>query len=183
MSLHIEDQALFEQALSGGLNLFLGAGFSKLASSKGGKLPLGAELEAELRKEFEDLALPEGLDLSQLSTVIKAQQPVAFRDFCNQRFSVQSFDPAYMAIFNARIWNVFTTNVDDLIPKLVDAAPDRYLHDVFLAGSGVADSRSVTYFALHGSVLHPQRDLVFGTTEIASAYGNDPQLWNLPTLG
>ncbi len=174
----IDDESLFEGALRNGINLFLGSGFAKLARGESGILPTGYEFEQELRLEFKDLNLPTTLDLSTISTIIKSQRAAAFRDFCTNRFSVVSFDERYGSIFSQNVKSIFTTNIDNLVPKVVDLHQGRYIHDIFLAGNSPTDERSISYFALHGCVNHGQRDYVFGTTEIASAYGDDPQLWN-----
>lgn len=176
--IEIEDEASLRQAVGRGLNLFLGAGFSKLATGDLGVLPLGSEFEAELREKFADVPIADGLDLSTVSTILKSSRKFAFREFCTARYTVTSYEQIYTSIFRMNLKNVFTTNIDNLIPTLVDNEDERYLHDVFIAGSSPGDSRGINYFALHGCVDHAHRDYVFGTTEIASAYGDDPQLWH-----
>lgn len=47
--MNIENEHLFNNALSTGINLFVGAGFSILAKDEdGNRLPLGSELSKEL---------------------------------------------------------------------------------------------------------------------------------------
>lgn len=176
--MEIDEPALFSEALKSGINLFLGAGFSRLASNSMGVMPLGGEFEEELREEFKDLELPVGLDLSTISTIIKSQKRLLFREFCTRRFTVDKIDTRYSNILKSNIKNVFTTNIDNLIYRIFESSETKYIQDVFISGSGPQDLRSVNYFALHGCVLHTQRDYVFGATEIASSYGDDPQLWN-----
>ena len=51
--MNIENEHLFNNALSTGINLFVGAGFSILAKDEdGNRLPLGSELSKELAAIF-----------------------------------------------------------------------------------------------------------------------------------
>jgi hypothetical protein len=69
-SLVIENEHLFRDALSRGINLFLGAGFSGLAVDKNNKtLPIGGELQAELVEHFKRSDL-NALPLPKLSFIL-----------------------------------------------------------------------------------------------------------------
>jgi hypothetical protein len=174
----VENEFLLKQALADGYNLFLGAGFSLESSGSRGSLPTGAGFEKVLRREFSALNLPSQADLGTICTIIKVQSAQAFRDLCNETFRVTTYNPNYKNILKTKLKSVFTTNIDSLIPQIIDDSESHYLHDIFITGSSPSDERGISYFALHGSVLHTNRDLVFGNTEIASAYGDEPQMWN-----
>ena len=74
MGITIEREPTFKTALSSGINLFLGAGFPILASSKaGGPLPLGERLKTELCTTFECSEL-EVLSLARLYDVLFRQR-------------------------------------------------------------------------------------------------------------
>ncbi|WP_370677288.1 SIR2 family protein [Pleomorphomonas sp. PLEO] len=175
---NIELEHLFRNALSDGYNLFIGAGFSVLASSKSDKLPTGGQLCERLKSKFKDLKLPQAMELPLLCTIIKSKRLEEFRDYCTRSFTVVNYDDRYNSIIRTNIENIFTTNIDDLMFKVVEASGEKYIHDVFLTGANPNDSRVINYFALHGCVLHQNRDFVFGATEIASAFGAEPQLWH-----
>lgn len=175
---NIELEHLFRNALVEGYNLFLGAGFSVLASSKRDPLPTGSQFCDRLKNKFKDLNLPQAMELPLLCTIIKSRRLEEFRDFCIKTFSVENYDQRYTSLLRTKIDNIFTTNIDNLMFKITESSGEKYIHDVFLTGANPSDSRVINYFALHGSVLHQNRDFVFGATEIASAFGAEPQLWH-----
>ena len=52
MSIQIDQEAMFKEALISGINLFTGAGFSKLPDANGKTLPDAAELCGEICEKF-----------------------------------------------------------------------------------------------------------------------------------
>jgi hypothetical protein len=178
MAAVIENEHLLRASLRAGLNLFLGAGFSVLARNRDSCLPLGGEFANIVRATFPDIPLQPSLLLPQVSTIVSAREKEAFRQLVVRTYTVEQFDQRYLALRKARVANVFTTNVDNLVHRIADASPTWYIRDVFLNGPEPANAHAAHFYALHGSVLHKDRDLVFGASEIASAFGKDPQLWN-----
>ena len=70
--LNIEYENTFKVALSQGVNLFLGSGFSLLAKDRFGRnLPTGNQLRTELINKY-NLQNVEKLTLPQISAVIEA---------------------------------------------------------------------------------------------------------------
>jgi hypothetical protein len=113
--MNIENENIFLAALSQGINLFLGAGFSVLAYDRHARpLPIGGQLAEEISKEF---SLPRGLDLPQLATILNSIDKKTFRAFLNARFAVGSHDALYSNLERCTIKTIFTTNIDDLIFK------------------------------------------------------------------
>ncbi len=173
----VEKLALLRQALYAGVNLFLGAGFSVLASDKNGNnLPLAATLSKELRDKFEKQAFS-NLELQQLYTVIDSSEPEALRAYLTERFTVADFDPRYRILTNFNLKTIFTTNIDNLLHKSFSGNNKRYLNDVNFRGPSFGDSEAVEYIALHGCVLDTSRPYRFSQLELATSFTNDPDRW------
>lgn len=179
--MEIENEHSFNAALSEGIGLFLGAGFSVLANSsyttvsgsiRTEPLPAGGKLAAELIDRFslDDLAK---LPLPKLATVIRKTRREEFERYLKRRFTVAWYDPRYAAIFDLNVKSVFTTNIDDLIPQILSKQKSKYLHDITLRGPGTPDSAAIKYFPLHGSVIHEDPDYKFTTEELVTAFGQD----------
>jgi len=173
----LEREHSFRGALTSGINLFTGSGFSVLALDKeGGALPTGGALASDLRSTFE--IDPMGsLDLPRLATVIAASQRAELRDYLTRRFSVGSFDNRYRALTELSVSTLFTTNIDDLPFKMYERHSSRYLNDLDRNGPMIRDRAAVDYVALHGSVRNPERPYRFGAAEIAASFGADPDRW------
>mgnify|MGYP003307890600 CR=1 FL=1 len=96
MGLTIDNENLFKQAITDGVNLFVGAGFSLLAKDADGKqLPLGGELNEELRTHFGKNSI---LPLPQLCTILEKSNKEAFHNYLKNRFSVKYIDTRYYSI-------------------------------------------------------------------------------------
>jgi hypothetical protein len=174
----IDNQNLLIKALEGGCNLFLGAGFPIYSKNEDGlHLPLGDALKNELVTGFNrsDLA---SLDLPKLSSVLKSTAGEEFTRFLIRRFTVSSFSDDYKALTNIEVDNIFTTNIDDLIFKIYDGSDRAYINDVYITGPSLPGRRAINYIPLHGSIKHPKQNLVFSTTEIATAFSKDPDKWH-----
>lgn len=172
---------LFRTALKQGINLFCGAGFSVEASDySGSKLPVGASLLTELKKEFP--AINTYSNLPRACTKITKTDKQSFYSFLKRRFSVKAFAPEYMSLLGINIINIYTTNIDDLFFEIFEQTEKPfYLNDCSLKGTTYNDNLAVHYFPLHGCVRN-SGDYVFGATEIASAFsqrGNEQSWKNL----
>ncbi len=175
--MNIENRNSLLAALSRDVNLFIGAGFSVLATDEDDKrLPVGSELADELVSYFklEHLA---GTPLQQLCTIISRDRRDQLIKFLVRRFTVKSFDPAYKCIEKLAIKNIFTTNIDDLIHGIFADSRKFYLNDVNINGPVYRDRLGIDLFMLHGSVLTPKRSFRFGAVEVASSFGADPDRW------
>lgn len=117
----INNEYSFKAALSKGINLFLGAGFSVLAKDKHGqRLPLGGELLKELTNIFKK---SDRLSLAQVSSILENTKKDEFYDYLVERFAVKEFDLLYYNLNKINIRNIFTTNIDDLIPNIISKHP------------------------------------------------------------
>jgi len=196
--MNIENENLLIAAARDSINLFLGAGFSVRAKSRvthangsqsDVKLPVGNELGTELVKLFE-LDHLSSLPLPKLATVIRKTKRERLEGYLKSRFTVVDFDSRYKKLFDFKVSSVFTTNIDDLIAKILAGSPSHYLHDITVRGPNLADRSAVKYFPLHGSVTHAEADYKFTTEELVTAFGQDPdrfhylskELQETPTL-
>lgn len=177
MDIKIEDPGTFKNALHNGINLFLGSGFSVLARNTENKsLPIGKNLITEIKKEFHRNDL-DNLDLTKLSTVIMSTEREKFKEFLKKRFSVKDFDDRYKILEKLSVKGIFTTNIDNLIHKIFENSKERYINDIDLHGPTYSDKSSIDLITLHGSILNDQSLMRFSSTDIASAFRNDPSRW------
>ena len=173
--MQIENEHTFLAGLNEGLHLFLGSGFSVLASDEQGNvLPVGSGLQQELVKLF---GVPENLGLSQIATLLNSTRKAEFRSFLNTRFTVSEFDPRYAIIEQMPVKSIITTNIDNLLHEIYRNGTTSYLNDLDLRGSTFFDRSAVDLVTLHGCVLHDSKDLTFGDTELASAFAREPDRW------
>ena len=178
--MRIENENNFLAALSNGVNLFLGAGFSVLAEDKQGQvLPSGSKLCEELIQEF---ALPPTLqELTQVATILKNTAPLDFRSYLKTRFTIGNFDPLYKAIEKINIHSIITTNIDDLLFRIYTDSTRFYLNDLDMHGASFGDRRAINLVSLHGCVLNETKEFIFSSTELASVFGQDPDRWHFLT--
>lgn len=177
--MQIEFEGSFNDAITSGCNLFLGAGFSVLARNTADlSLPVGGMLADELRTQFA-IDPDRSLGLPQLCTLIGFDRSQDLDDYLRARFTVGSFDSRYAVLKRAKIDSIFTTNVDDLIQRIYAGSVDHYLNDIDSAGTAVGMKYAIDLVMLHGSVRNRNRQLRFGTLDLASAFPSDPDRWML----
>jgi hypothetical protein len=178
MSIAVPNENTFLASLRTGVNLFAGAGFSVLASDKNGRsLPIGPSLKEELTDFFDQTQL-NAIELPQAYAVLNSKFSNQLRKFLNERFTVDEFDARYASILKIEWKNIFTTNIDDLLPKIFVDHPLHYLNDEHLYGPTFLDKKAISFIALHGNVLHDNRPFIFSPTELASAFASDPNRWH-----
>ena len=93
----IENEYSLSHAISNGINIFVGAGFSIYAEDAlNRKLPLGWQLLDELNKQF-----GKNIDtLPKLCTILDKTQKEDYRKYLTQRFSVKEIPDLYYNINN-----------------------------------------------------------------------------------
>lgn len=171
----IENENLLLQAFKNGINLFVGAGFSILAKDKDGRtLPTGEELLKDLQKQFNKN--DSKLTLQQLSSVLASTDKTEFYRYLTARFSVAYVDPLYLHINKLNIKNIYTTNIDNLIPQIV-AKGNRYLNDQMFNGRAI-DAKAINYVPLHGNVDAIPKKFIFDVNSLANIYNDAPRIWN-----
>lgn len=174
-TIKIENEHSLKEALRSGVNLFVGAGFSVDAENKkGDKLPLGKNLALELCEKFGKKASD---NLSKISTLLEKTNRTEFYKFLVEKFTVAEFPKYYYAINKLNLKGVYTTNIDNLISKIVSANPKRYLHNQ--AQNGVpTDSKAIPYLPLHGSVEDAEPNFVFDVVSLANIYNDASRIWS-----
>lgn len=172
----VENQHTFNHCLESGINLFVGAGFSLLAKDRENRsLPLGAELRNELSSLFNK---PKSFSLPQLSTILESTCSREFHSYLERRFDVVEYDPLYENIHKINIRSIYTTNIDNLIPRIFENNKERYLHYQYANGP-TEDGRGVNYLPLHGCINVEPRKYVFDVASITNIYSEAPRIWNL----
>lgn len=175
--MEIENIATFENTLTSSVNLFLGAGFSLLASDQNNKaLPTGAELTQELCEVFKRPYTAK-TDLARLYTVINSTDGERLRKYLKERFTVSKFDHRYLFLDRVSANTIFTTNIDNLIQKIFEKSTRKYLNDLDFHGPVYRDRSAIDLVMLHGSVLNDGKPFRFSKTEISSSFENEPVRW------
>lgn len=161
-------------AMKTGINLFTGAGFSIKAYDKNGKcLPDGKSLLTELQS----LLGPGINDLAKYCSVMERKKKSELYNYLTNRFTVEKFDDFYLNLNLINIKGVYTTNIDNLVPRIIAKSQDRYLHEQSNNGD-CTDSKGINYLPLHGYVKYPDKGYVFSVEMIANIYNQAPKIWN-----
>ena len=135
-------------------------------------MPVGDQLKIELLDHFQR-PKPSLLSLAQICQILAKTQKNALIDFFRNRFVVTDYASEYSNLERAKIKGIFTTNIDDLIPKIFSHSSKYYINDVLLRGPVIAGSSAIDYIPLHGSVSHTSDDFDFSPLEIASSFERD----------
>ncbi len=162
------------EAMHSGLNIFVGAGFSLHAKDKSGvPLPTGNAL----LKELHDNVGPGLNDLSKYCSVMERKKKTSLNSYLTNRFQVGSYDQAYLNLNLINIMGVYTTNIDDLVPQIIEKSPNRYINEQHVNGE-CTDSRGINYLPLHGYVKNPENGYVFSVEKIANIYNKATRIWS-----
>lgn len=171
----IDLKETLEKELKGGMNLFLGAGFSIYAKNSSNEtLPVGAELCAELVKEFD---CPDIKDLSKVCTIIDSYNSEGLKSYLVKRFDVASFEDYYANILKHNIPRIFTTNIDNLVQKIYERSENRYLNNILKNGACFNDPNCIDFIPLHGSIEYPDDKFLFNMQEVSSSFRIKRNAW------
>ena len=172
-----DHQHLFENEIKKGINLFLGAGFSILATNKRGlNLPVGNSLNDLVKEKFN--MDKSSLNLSQISTILANSKKQEFYSFLREVFTVSDFDTGYFNVDKLNPKNIYTTNIDDLIYKIYEGNEEKYINDVTYHGE-IFEDLAINFSALHGNVRYPDdREMIFDVSSISNAYSSNLRIWN-----
>lgn len=161
-------------AMHSGLNLFVGAGFSVYAKDKNEKnLPTGNKLIEELYTIFGSGQK----DLARYCSVMEKKNKTALIDYLTKRFRVSNYDKCYLNLNLINLKGVYTTNIDDLIPQIIEKSDSRYVNYQHTNGDCI-DERGVNYLPLHGYVQNPERGYVFSVEKIANIFNQATRIWS-----
>lgn len=174
-----DKQKLFENYINEyGLNLFLGAGFSVMATNKYGEtLPLGKEINERLIDYFE-LDKNRGFSLSQTCQKIRNSKSDALDMFLKDVYNVEKYNPLYGALTRVPVKNIITTNIDNLIEKIYDNSKLFKLSDTSINGE-LLKKNFVSLYKIHGSVTYPtNKELLFSVEELNSLFLNNKPIFD-----
>lgn len=167
--LFIQYEDTFKSVLKNDFNLFLGAGFSMLATNSSGEnLPLGNSLRDELAVKYNK---PSVLSLPQICQIIeKTPKYKELNEFLTNKFKVAELKgncQKYKVLLPLKVKNIFTTNIDNL-PYLIFDDNDTYINDIRLYGPNTSISNAIDYYPLHGSVMTPDKGYNFNPISIGT---------------
>ena len=100
MKVKIDKRNMFLDSLRKGINLFTGAGFSKLPAPDGKKLPDAKDLCDEICKKFNISPLYKE-DLEKISSVLKRNCNSQFQEYLRAKFTVNTYNPLYNSAFSS----------------------------------------------------------------------------------
>ena len=162
------------QAMKTGINLFVGAGFSIYAKDvMGTPLPSGKQLLSELHNNIG----PGQSDLARYCSVMERKNRSALYNYLTSRFHVGSFDDCYLNLNLINIKGVYTTNIDDLVPQILEKNESRYVNELNVNGD-CANEQGINYLPLHGYIKYPEQGYVFSVEKIATIYNQAPRVWS-----
>lgn len=173
--MEIQNKNSLIHAMKTGINVFVGAGFSLYAyDKKKQNLPSGNGLVDELKSMFNVKAA----SLSMISTILQRKAKTEFKAFLTERFSVDSYESFYNNLNLVNVKSYFTTNIDNLIPKIVSSDNSkRFINDLLVNGEN-ADANRINYLPLHGCVENPENEYVFDVQSLATTFGNNSRIWS-----
>jgi len=178
--MQIDFKETLEKELNGGMNLFLGAGFSIYAEDKNKvALPVGSQLCDELIKEF---SCPDIKDLSKVCTIIDSYNSDGLKRYLLSRFNIVKYDKVYANILKINIPRIFTTNIDNLVNKIFEKSGVKYLNNILKNGACFNDINCIDYIPLHGSIEYPEDKFLFNMQEVSSSFRLRRNAWASLTL-
>lgn len=98
MAIQIDKIEMFKEALSTGINLFTGAGFSKLPDATGNTLPDASELCGEICHNF-SISATYTNDLERLSNIVNLRAKTQFQEYLRKKYTVTSYNMPKAAIY------------------------------------------------------------------------------------
>lgn len=110
-------------ALQEGINLFTGAGFSKLPDLNGKVLPNANELCDDICERF-SLDTKYKNDLERLSNIVNLRYKKEFQKYLREKFTVTSYNPQYDILNHVNLSSYITTNIDNIIQCVMATARD-----------------------------------------------------------
>ena len=92
MSIQIDNSAMFAEKLQNGINIFAGAGFSKLPNTDGSVLPDATSLCEEICEKF-SISSSYGNDLEKVANIANQRVKQQFQAFLRERYTVSTYNP------------------------------------------------------------------------------------------
>ena len=174
----IDNRHLFFEKLHTGINLFTGAGFSVLKDSSGNGLPVASDLGTDLCKKFKKNEAY-AIDLERLSSVLKRNCKKEFQNYLREKYTINDYNDLYNVLNKINLSSIITTNIDNLVPAVMDRSKRYYLNTVSYYGPAKRDGSAVQYIPLHGDVLDPESELYFGKFELCNVSNQNRGLFSM----
>lgn len=176
--IRIDKPNMFKEALRTGINIFAGAGFSKLPAPDGGYLPDANELSGEICKKF---SIPEALsdDLEKVSNLANIRVKDQFQKYLREKYTVSTYNPLYDLLNRIAINAFITTNIDNIVQCVMDRSTRYSLHDIAVYGASKKGTSMVPFIPLHGNVKDITSHLYFGKSELANVDNDNRELFSI----
>lgn len=170
-----DEEYLLRHASRANIILFVGAGFSSLATNQIGKpVPTGLELAKAIWKflkyqgEYGDDSLA---DLYE-ALLSSGQSHARIRNFLEEQLTCKTVPEVYDAIVNLFWYRIYTTNVDDLLTKVYQRAVTKL--EVLAYPKDDVEERDQSLASIQGIFLNGRlpcspSDLTFSPRQYASA--------------
>lgn len=174
MKVKIDNVELLREKLHTGICFFTGAGFSSLPDKNGKKLPTAKILAQDIVDKFEiDNVFDDDL------TYISEQCPPDELDkFLREKFTVTSYNPLYKVLNKVKIKTFVTTNIDNIIRKVIDDGNTYYINNIREYGASTYNPYELTYIPLHGDVLDKNSTLYFKKLELSQVTTENKDLFD-----
>lgn len=163
----IDKENMFRTALATGINIFAGAGFSRLPDLDGNYLPAASELCTEICSHF-NINPSYKDDLEMLAGILQTRADQQFQDYLREKYTVNSYNPKYDCLQKINLHSFITTNIDNLIQCVYDKSTNYYLHDITFYGASKPVSSEIPLIPLHGNVKNLSSRLYFGKNELTN---------------
>ena len=177
MAIQIDKIEMFKEALSTGINLFTGAGFSKLPDATGNTLPDASELCGEICHNF-SISATYANDLERLSNIVNLRAKTKFQEYLRKKYTVTSYNKLYDVLNLVKINSFITTNIDNIIQCVMDHSTNYSLHSVVEYGAAKKDPSVIPFIPLHGNVKDITSHLYFGKNELANVDRDNRELFD-----
>ncbi|WP_455031556.1 SIR2 family protein [Oribacterium sp.] len=173
----IDRVEIFKVALQSGINLFTGAGFSKLPDAEGNLLPDANELCPQICERFVIDARYKN-DLEKLSNIVNLRHKDAFQKYLREKFTVSSYNHQYDILDRINLHSYITTNIDNIIQCVMDSSKRYSLFNISEYGAK-RNASSLPFIPLHGNVKYLNSHLYFGKNELANVDSDNKDLFDL----
>lgn len=174
----INNRNLFFDNLKKGINIFTGAGFSKLESPTGKVLPDAGELCGDICERFQ-VSTVYAKDLEMLSSILKRNCKDEFQKYLREKFTVNDYNELYDVLNQIKINSFITTNIDNIFQCVIDNSSRYYLNCVSYYGATKNDGLAIEYVPLHGDIRDPNSELYFGKFELSNVGDKNAGLFSI----
>ncbi len=174
MKAKIENVELFREKLRTGICFFTGAGFSTLPDKDGKKLPTATILAKEIAQKFD---VDDTFD-DDLSYIAEQCPPNELDDYLREKFTITSYNPLYSVLNKIRIKTFVTTNIDNIVRKVINDGNTYYINNIREYGAPTYNPYELTYIPLHGDVLDKNSTLYFKKLELTQVTTENKDLFD-----